>query len=134
MKDALETTHEITRLINFSPKCDAKLKQIRKFTEGQLQCLICLLCPTRWTVRADAMISVISNYGVLHELCDWSLDNCTVTEMKARIRGVQVHMHQFQFIFGLVLGRNLLQHTANLSVCVCKESRFLKLKVYPWLP
>ena len=27
-------------------------------------------------------------------------------------------------IFGLVLGRNLLRHTDNLSVCVCKESRF----------
>ena len=28
MKDALETTHEITRLIKYSPKRDAKLKQI----------------------------------------------------------------------------------------------------------
>ena len=79
------------------------------------------------------MVSVISKYSVLHELWDWSLDNCTVTEMEARIRGVQVHMHQFQFIFGLVLGSNLLQHTATLSVCVCKDSRFLKLKIYPWL-
>ena len=69
--------------------------------------------------------SVISNYVVLHELWDWSFDNCTFTEMKAQIRGVQVHMQQFKFIFGLVLGRNLLQHTDSLSVCVCKESRFL---------
>ena len=53
--------------------------------------------------------------------------------MKARIRGVQVHMQQFEFIFGLMLGRNLLQHTDSLSVCVCKESRFLLLKVYPRL-
>ena len=27
--------------------------------------------------------------------------------MKARIRGVQVHMQQFEFFFGLALGRNL---------------------------
>ena len=69
------------------------------------------------------MISVISHYSALHELWDWSLDNCTVTEIKAHIRGVQIHMHQFQFIFGLVLGRNLLQHTANLSrpMCACKK-------------
>ena len=79
------------------------------------------------------MTSVISNYSVLHALWDWSLDNCTVTEMKARIRGVQVHMQQFKFIFGLVLGRNLLQHTDSLSARVCKEGRFLQLKVYPWL-
>ena len=38
MKDALETTHEITRLIKYSPKRDPKLKQIRKSSEGQLQC------------------------------------------------------------------------------------------------
>ena len=38
MKDALEITHEITRLIKYSPKPDAKLKQIRKSSEGQLQC------------------------------------------------------------------------------------------------
>ena len=30
-----------------------------------------------------------------------------MTEMKTRIRGVQVHMQHFEFIFGLVLGRNL---------------------------
>ena len=42
-------------------------------------------------------------------------------------------MQQFEFIYGLALGRNLLQHPDRLSVCVCKESRFLQLKVYPWL-
>ena len=71
------------------------------------------------------MTSVISNCSVFHELRYWSLDNCTVTEMKARIRGVQVHMQQFEFICRLVLGRNLLQHTDNLNMCVCKGSRFL---------
>ena len=68
------------------------------------------------------MTSIISNYSVLHELWDWSLGNCTVTEMKARIRGVQVHMQQFEFFFGLVLGRNLLQHTDSLSVCLQRKS------------
>ena len=53
------------------------------------------------------MTSTISNYSVLRELWDWSLDNCTVTEMKAQNRGVQVHMQQFEFFFGLVLGRDL---------------------------
>ena len=48
-----------------------------------------------------------------------------VTGMKARIRGVQVYMHNFEFIFGLVLGRNLLQLTDSLRVCVCKENCFL---------
>ena len=81
-----------------------------------------LLCPTIWTIRTDAMTSIISNYNVLHELWEWSLDNCTVTEMKAQIRGVQVHMQQFEFFFGLVLGCNLLLHTVSLSVCLQRES------------
>ena len=42
--------------------------------------------------------------------------------MQARIRGVQVHMQQFEFFFGLVLGRNLLQHTDSLSVCLQRKS------------
>ena len=45
------------------------------------------------------MASVISNYSVLHELCDWSLDNRTVTEMKARIRGVQVYTLKNRVIY-----------------------------------
>ena len=59
MKDALETTHEITKLIKYSPKRDAKLEQIRKSSEVQLRCGIHLLCPTRWTIRADAMTSIV---------------------------------------------------------------------------
>ena len=121
MKYVLETTHEITRLVKYSPKRDEKLEQVRKYSEEQLQCLISRLCPTRWTVLADAVVSNISNYSVLHTLCDWSLDNCTVTEMKARIRGVQVQMQQFEFFFGLVLGRNLLHHSVSLSVCLQRK-------------
>ena len=40
--------------------------------------------------------SIISNYSVLHELWYWSLDNCTVIEMKAQICGVEVRMQQFE--------------------------------------
>ena len=56
------------------------------------------------------MTSIISYYNLLLELWDWSLDNCTVTEMKARI-------------FGLVLVCNLLQHSASLNVCVCLQRK-----------
>ena len=31
-------------------------------------------------------------------------------------------MQQFEFFFGLVLGRNLLQHAAILSVCLQRKS------------
>ena len=64
------------------------------------------------------MTSIISNDSVLREVWYWSLDNGTVTEMEARIRGVQVNLQQFEYFFGLVLGRNLLQHNDSLSVCL----------------
>ena len=116
---------------NIHPSPKQSLSKLGSLLMGNCNAESVFVCPTRWTVRADAMISVISHYSVLHELWDWSLDNCTVTEMKAQVRGEQIHMHQFQFIFGLVLGRNLLQHTANLSMCACNKSRFLQLKVNP---
>ena len=61
------------------------------------------------------MLNLSYYYIVFHELWYWSLDNCRVTETKARIRGVQVHMQKFELICRLVLGRNLLQHTDSLS-------------------
>ena len=75
-----------TKLIKYSQKRDAKLEQIRKSSEGQLRCGIRLLWPKRWTIRADAMTSIISNDSVLHELWDWSLNTSTLLEMKAVIR------------------------------------------------
>ena len=45
--------------------------------------------------------------------------------MKARIRGV--HTQQFEFIFGLVLDRNLLQHTDSLIECVGLQRKALSV-------
>ena len=67
LKNALDTTYEVCKLIKFSPKRDAafqKLKaEIRPGSPG-----IQVLCPTHWTVRADALRSVLNNYSVLLEL------------------------------------------------------------------
>ena len=121
MKDALETTHEITKLIKKSPKRDAKLDAIKKeamtildFDEGRVE-TITLLCPTRWTVRAKSLSSIMSNYTYLKELWEWAVNNCSDTEMKARIRGVDVYMRTFDYVFGVYLGELILSHSDNLS-------------------
>ena len=49
------------------------------------------------------------------ELWDWSLSNCTDTEMKARIRGVESFMTEFKFLFGCKIGKMVCGHTDNLS-------------------
>ena len=120
MKDALDTTREITKLIKLSPKREAKLNAITaaiKIDQGaeNHSVGIRMLCPTRWTVKAQAMDSIILNYTELDDLWKWSLEDCKDTEMKARIRGVQAHMSKFDFFFGLVLRQCLLKHSDNLS-------------------
>ena len=41
--------------------------------------------------------------------------------MKARIRGVDKHMEEFDFYFGVALGELLLRHSDNLSATLHKE-------------
>jgi len=101
MKDALETSHEITKLIKKSPKRDAKLDVLKKEANIQSESdennieTISLLCSTRWTVRAKCLKSVMSNYAYLKELWEWAINNCSDFEMKARIRGVSIYMQTF---------------------------------------
>ena len=60
MKDALEATHQITKLIKKSPKQDTKLQSLKTQSEDDSKTQkITLLCPTRWTVRAKSLNCII---------------------------------------------------------------------------
>ena len=67
-RDSMDTAFEISKLIRFSPKRNAAFDRIKVevpadeegYTMG-----IRAFCPTRWTVRGDAIASIIENYGVL---------------------------------------------------------------------
>ena len=114
MKTSLETTHEITKLVKYSPRREGLFDQIK----GELtpdSPGVRVLCPMRWTVRAASMHSVIQNYSVLQELWEKAVDVVRDTETIARIRGVAAQMTSFDFFFGLVLGEMLLRHCDNLS-------------------
>ena len=118
LKQALETTQEITKLIKFSPRRDAIFKKLKSDNESMFESKtmgIRVLCPTRWTVRADSLFSIIENYTVLHNTWDEALEISRDTETKARILGVQSQMVKFDFLFGVVLGEMILRHTDNLS-------------------
>lgn len=108
-----------------SPQRDTRLEKIRQTSVGEQGDSpgpnIRMLCPTRWTVRADAMDSILKNYENLMELWDWSLDHVKDAKMKARIRGVQTHMTKFEFYFGLSLGECLLRNADNLSAAIQKK-------------
>ena len=53
------------------------------------------LCPTRWTVRANSLASIIANYHNIQLLWETAVRATSDTEMKARINGVESQMQSF---------------------------------------
>lgn len=122
MKSALDTTYEITKLIKLSPRRDAVFKDLQAESESSSSS-IKLLCPTRWTVRAESLLSIINNYSVLLDTWDEVSEIARDTETKARIQGVASQMNTFNFLFGALLGELVLRHTDNLSKSLQNKSR-----------
>ena len=114
LKSALETTREITKLVEFSPKREVlfkeKKQEVAPDTPG-----IQLLCPTRWTVCGDSLGSVVSNYAILQDTFEQSKDEVTDTEIESRIIVVSAQMTSFEYLFGTLLGECILRNIDNLS-------------------
>ena len=74
-----------------------------------------VLCPTRWTVRADSLKSVVDNYTASQEI--WEISKAQVSDqsIKARIIGVQAQFRTFRYLFGVLVGDLILRHSDNLS-------------------
>ena len=81
-----------------------------------------ILCPTRWTIRADSLASVIDNYDVLLLIWEEAFSICKDTECKSRIQGVSFVMKTFNFVFGAMLGELILRHADNLSSTLQNKS------------
>lgn len=63
-----------------------------------------VLCPTRWTVKADALAIIMQNFNALQCTWDEAIDVVGDTETKARIQGVSSMMSTFDFLYGNILG------------------------------
>ena len=114
MKSALETVNEISKLIKKSPKRDAMFQRIKQgLAQGTPGFRV--LCPTRWTVRAASLQSVLDNYKVLLEVWEESKESSLDSKIKARVIGVEAQMLTFDFLFGISLGAIILNHSDNLS-------------------
>ena len=64
MKLALEVSHEVTKLVKFSPRRDALFQELKNELAPDITG-VRVLCPMRWTVREKAFYSVVANYKVL---------------------------------------------------------------------
>ena len=100
MKNSLDTVHEITKLVKHSPRRENLFNAIKDdLAPGNTG--IRILCPSRWTVRADSMGSIVKNYSVLQELWDQAISIVHDTETISRIRGIDAHMRLSTFSLAL---------------------------------
>ena len=77
---------------------------------------ICALCPTRWTVHANAIHSTLSNCSDLSKLWEECLGAGKLDpDVKSRIISVQSQMSSYNLLFSLHLCLGILQLTDNLS-------------------
>ncbi len=128
-RDALDTTFEISKLIK-SPKREGIFKQLKHDLAPDCPG-IRVFCPTRWTVRAQSLQSVLLNYSVLQELWISSLESSLESEMRARIIGVKAQMESFQYYFGVCVGELVLNHADNLSKSL-QSKQYRQLRDKNW--
>ena len=114
IKCSFDVVGEVSKLIKKSPKRDAAFEKLKADLAPETPGFR-VLCPTRWTVRAATLQSVIDNYEVLLQVWQEALDGSLDGEMRARIIGVEAQMMKFDFLFGVCLGSLILRHSDNLS-------------------
>jgi hypothetical protein len=115
VKVVKDATFEISKLLKYSSKRNAAFKKI-KDEIAPAEPGFRTLCPTRWTVRADSLGSVIANYAVLQTSLDTFTDMASRDmEMSARVNGIASQMEKFDFLFGVFLGEKVLRLADNLS-------------------
>ena len=62
VKDALDITHEVSKLLKYSPRRDSIFEKIKAEVSPDTAGFR-VLCPTRSTVRGATLASVIENYS-----------------------------------------------------------------------
>lgn len=124
-QDSMDTSFKISKLIHFSPKRNAAFDRIKVEVPADEEVYtmgIRAFCPTRWTVRGDAIDSIIENYQMLKLLWDECLETKLEPDIKGRIIGVKTQMSQYWLVFGLQLCKRSLLITDNLSKTLQKQS------------
>ena len=125
-RDALDTAFEVSKLIRFSPKRNYALDCIKAENSAEEESGpshgIRSFCPTRWTVRGDAIESILDNYDDLKRLWQECLETRLQPDIKGRIIGVQTQMSNFNTLFGLHMSKKILKITDNLSRTLQKHT------------
>ena len=78
------------------------------------------LCPTRWTVRTGAVLSVLKNYAILQEELEHLGQGSG--ESSAKATGLSRNMEQFQTFFGLKLSYMVFVAVEQLATTLQSKS------------
>ena len=114
LRDTLDTTAEISKLLKYSPRRDTMFEKLKNDMSPDAPNFR-TLCPTRWTVKAQSLNSVLKNYSTFIQFWEDAKDAAKDTDTRVRITGIQAQMQQFDYLFGLIVGSCVLGHTDNLS-------------------
>ena len=117
VKNALSNAFEIITLVKWSPRRDATLDRVKK-EGGDTSPGVRMLCPTRWTVKAASLRSILNNWSALIKSFEINLEETKKsmkTDMKARVQGIISIMEKFETYFGIQLAYMVLMHTDCLA-------------------
>ena len=121
LKDSMDRTYIISNLIQKSPKRDAMLQKILKDISLEFPGFR-VLCPTRWTIRAESIKRILDNWVALQQVSDESLDGNLEPEIDSRIFGVKSQMTTFDCFYGITILQSVLRDSDNLSKTLQKSS------------
>ena len=100
----MDVVREIVGLINRSPK-RTHLFNEKLIQNEEPKCGIKPLCPTWWTVRTEAMDTVIKQYSVIMDTME--VNQTKHDEYGLKAAGVLATLEKFEMLFGLKLGHLL---------------------------
>lgn len=121
MSEVFDIVLELSKVFKYSAKKKAMLLKLKSelapATPG-----IKPLCPTRWTVRAESLRSIILNYtvimSVLQEIVEEYKGNF---EACCQARGILLAMEKFHFLFGIIISEKIFSITDTLSKAFQKK-------------
>ena len=110
IRDSFDVVQVIEKLILWSPKrkhlFSTEMKSHSDNESGINPVGLRRLCPTRWTMRAASMDSVIKNYSAIIDTME-EVHHTTRNDYALRAYGVMVAMEKFEVYFGIKLSHLL---------------------------
>ena len=125
IREVLKLVKDISRLIRFSPKNEILFVENQINASGHLESgeepTVCKtvkpLCVTRWTVRTEAIDSILKNYSVLRQTL-FDINEHQHDDNGITAGGIADLMGNFRIFWGLKLSHLIFSAAEQLSISV----------------